>query len=60
MPPPPRGREEIVRLLIERGAVVTSRSPEGATLSEIAPKAGHQEIALVLGGAAGRTGPEAG
>lgn len=49
-----RGREQIVRLLIERGAVRTLRSPEGATLSEIAQKAGHREIALILEGAAGR------
>ena len=48
-----RGREEIVRLLIERGAVVTERSPEGETLSEIAHRAGHREIALILDGAAG-------
>jgi ankyrin repeat protein len=49
-----RGREEIVRLLIERGAVEALRSPEGKTLSEIAQKAGHREIALILDGAAGR------
>jgi len=49
-----RGREEIVRLLIERGALRTLRSPEGATLSEIARKAGHPEIALILDRAAGR------
>jgi ankyrin repeat protein len=49
-----RGREEIVRLLIERGAVETLRSPEGETLSEIAQRAGHREIALILDGAAGR------
>jgi ankyrin repeat protein len=49
-----RGREEIVRLLIERGAVETLRSPEGETLSEIAQKAGHRDIALILDGAAGR------
>jgi ankyrin repeat protein len=49
-----RGREEIVRLLIERGAVRTLRSPESETLSEIARKAGHPEIALILDGAAGR------
>ena len=49
-----RGREEIVRLLIGRGAVETLRSPEGETLSEIAQKAGHREIALILDGAAGR------
>ena len=49
-----RGREEIVRLLIGRGAVETLRSPEGETLSETAQKAGHREIALILDGAAGR------
>jgi ankyrin repeat protein len=48
-----RGREEIVRLLIERGADVTLRSPEGETLREIAQKAGHREIAVILDGAAG-------
>ena len=48
-----RGREEIVRLLIARGAVEALRSPEGETLSEIAQKAGHREIALILDGAAG-------
>lgn len=47
-----RGREEIVRLLIERGAVETLRSPEGKTLSEIAQKAGHREIARILDGVA--------
>src|ERR1700738_2018797 len=31
-----RGREGIVRLLMERGADATLRSPEGKTLSEIA------------------------
>jgi hypothetical protein len=40
--------------LIGRGAVETLRSPEGETLSEIAQKAGHREIALILDGAAGR------
>ncbi len=49
-----RGREAIVRLLIERGAVTTFRAPEGETLSEIAQKAGHQEIARIIDGAAGR------
>ena len=49
-----RVRKEIVRLLIERGAVETLRSPEGETLSEIAQKAGHREIALILDGAARR------
>lgn len=48
-----RGREEIVRLLIERCAIATLRSPEGETLSEIAQKAGHPEIAVILDGAAG-------
>lgn len=48
-----RGREEIVRLLIERGADATLRSPEGVTLSEIAQKAGHRNIALILDGARG-------
>jgi ankyrin repeat protein len=43
-----RGREEIVRLLIEREANRTLRSPEGETLSEMAQKAGHREIALIL------------
>jgi len=49
-----RGREEIVRLLIKHGAVETLQSPEGENLSEIAQKAGHREIALILDGAAGR------
>ena len=49
-----RGREEIVRLLIERGADATLRSPAGQTLSEIAQKAGHQEIARILDRAAER------
>ncbi|HMG87551.1 MAG TPA: ankyrin repeat domain-containing protein [Terracidiphilus sp.] len=49
-----RGREGIVRLLIERGADVTLRSPDGQTLSEIAQKAGHREIALILLGTASR------
>lgn len=43
-----RGREEIARLLIERGADRTVRSPEGETLSEIAQKAGHREMARML------------
>ena len=49
-----RGREEIVALLIERGAVQTLPSPEGETLSEIAQKAGHREIAMILDVPAGR------
>jgi ankyrin repeat protein len=48
-----RGREEIVRLLIERGAVQSLRSPEGETVREIAQQAGHREIARILDGAAG-------
>ena len=52
-----RGREEIVRLLLERGAVETLRSPQGETLSEIAKRSGHREIALVLDGASGRNEP---
>jgi hypothetical protein len=55
-----RGREEIVRLLIERGAVQTLRSPDGETLSEIGQKAGHREIALILDGTADGAKPEAG
>jgi ankyrin repeat protein len=47
-----RGREEIVRLLIERGADAMLRSPEGKTLTEIAQKAGHREIARILDEAA--------
>jgi ankyrin repeat protein len=53
-----RGREEIVRLLIERGAIAALRSPAGETLSWIAQKAGHRDIALILDKAAGRTKPE--
>jgi ankyrin repeat protein len=43
-----RGRSEIVRMLLERGADATLRSPNGETLSEIARKAGQGEIALIL------------
>jgi ankyrin repeat protein len=43
-----RGSEAIVRLLIECGADATLRSPEGETLSKIAEKAGHREIALIF------------
>lgn len=43
-----RGREDIVRLLIDRGADATLRSPEGRTLSQIAEKAGHREIGRIL------------
>ncbi|HKT86919.1 MAG TPA: ankyrin repeat domain-containing protein [Candidatus Sulfotelmatobacter sp.] len=48
-----RGREEIVRLLIERGADKTLRTPEGKTLLELAQKAGHPEIAEILDGIPG-------
>jgi ankyrin repeat protein len=43
-----RSREEIVRLLLERGADRGLRSPKGETLSEFAHKAGHREIAAML------------
>ena len=49
-----RGREEIVRLLIERGAVHTLRSPGGETPSEIAQKAGHREDRTDSQGSGGR------
>ena len=49
-----RGREEIARLLVERGADVTVRSSAGQTLSEIARKGGHTEMAAMLDGAAER------
>jgi ankyrin repeat protein len=48
-----RGQEKVVRLFIERGADATLRSPGGETLSEIAQKAGHWEIARILDEAAG-------
>jgi len=43
-----RGRTEIVRLLLERGADTTVRSPDGTILREIAANAGHAEIAGIL------------
>jgi ankyrin repeat protein len=43
-----RGREAIVRLLIESGADAALRSPEGESLSEIAEKTGHREMVLIL------------
>jgi ankyrin repeat protein len=43
-----RGRAEIVRLLLNRGADVTLCSPEGKTLIEIALRAGHREIADIF------------
>ena len=49
-----RGREEIVRLLVERGADVTLRSPAGETLSEMARKGGQGEMAVMLDGGAAR------
>ncbi|HEV2470738.1 MAG TPA: ankyrin repeat domain-containing protein [Candidatus Sulfotelmatobacter sp.] len=45
-----RAREEIARLLIDRGADKTVRSPEGATLIELARKAGHRDLAEILDG----------
>ncbi|HKF48380.1 MAG TPA: ankyrin repeat domain-containing protein [Terracidiphilus sp.] len=43
-----RGRADAVRLLIGRGADAALRSPKGETLSAIAQKAGHHEVALIL------------
>ena len=43
-----RGREEIVRKLIHRGADATLLSPNGETLIRIAQKAGHQHLAEML------------
>jgi ankyrin repeat protein len=45
-----RGRTEIARLLIERGADATVRSPEGESLSGIAIKRGDSEMAAMLAG----------
>ena len=53
-----RGRKAIVRLLIDESAVETLRSPDGETLSEIAQKAGHSEIARILDGQRGGKKPE--
>ena len=47
-----RGREEIARLLVERGADATLRSPEGETMGEMARKGGYGEMAVMLDGAA--------
>lgn len=55
-----RGREQIVRLLIERGADATLRSPEGKTLSEVAQKAGNREMALILDENTGEQAAETG
>ena len=46
-----RGNAEMVRLLLELGADAMVRSPEGKTLSEVARKAGHRELAAILDGA---------
>ncbi len=43
-----RGRAEIVRVLLKHGADRALLSPNGETLSGIALKAGHREIALLL------------
>jgi ankyrin repeat protein len=48
-----RGREEIVRLLIQHGANATLQSPQGETLIGIARNAGHRETANILESAAG-------
>lgn len=47
-----RGREEMVRLLLERGADAAVQSPDGRTLGMIAQAAGHPEIAGILDAAA--------
>src|SRR5581483_5233205 len=47
-----RGRDEIARLLIERGADASLQSPQGETLSQIAQKAGHPALAQTLDNAA--------
>lgn len=51
-----RGREQIVKLLLDRGADTRLLSPKGKTLSEIAQKGGHPEIAWILDEAAGTRG----
>lgn len=43
-----RGREEIVRFLLQPGADTMLRSPGGETLTMIARKAGYPEIAAIL------------
>jgi len=43
-----RGNEKIVRLLLDRGADTTLRSPVGMTLREIAEKLGYRELASIL------------
>lgn len=43
-----RGREEIVRFLLQRGADTMLRSPGGETLTMIARKAAYPEIAAIL------------
>lgn len=45
-----RGRAEIVRLLLDRGADRTLRSPEGESLADIAGKSGFADIAEMLHG----------
>jgi len=46
-----RGNEEIVKMLLMRGADATLRSPEGWTLSKVAQEAGYGKLAAVLDGA---------
>ena len=43
-----RSRDQIVRLLLERGADAEVRSPKGETLEQIALKNGHEEVARLL------------
>ncbi len=50
-----RGDAKITRMLLERGADATLRSPEGTTLTEVAQKAGYRELASILDAAAERT-----
>jgi ankyrin repeat protein len=50
------GRTEIVRLLLERGADATLRSPSGDTLYEIALKADQVEVAGILAERSSQTG----
>jgi ankyrin repeat protein len=44
-----RGQEEMVRVLLDRGANASLRSPSGDSLAEIAVKRGHSAIGDLLG-----------
>jgi len=48
-----RGREQIVTLLLDRGADAKLRSPGGKTLGKIAQEAGNQAVLRILDDAAG-------